>query len=56
MNSDPMMIAVFMNQLRSSFDLDENKLRALVHIHDYNNDNEIKEFWSEKKYPLISIQ
>ena len=44
MNSDLKMIAVFMKLLRSSFKLDENKLKALVHIHDYHNDNEIKQF------------
>lgn len=53
MNSDPKMIEVFMKLLRRSFDLDEKKLRALVHIHNYHNDQEVKVFWSKlTKIPL----
>lgn len=45
-NSDPQMISTFMSLLRRSFPLDESKFRALVHIHEYHNENEIKKYWS----------
>ena len=46
-NSDPAMVATFLKLLRKSFSIDESKLRALVHIHEYHNDPEIKEYWSK---------
>ncbi len=46
-NSDPVMIGVFLYLFRNSFSLDENKFRALVHIHEYHNEDEILQFWSE---------
>lgn len=46
-NSDPLMIATFINLFRLSFALDESKFRALVHIHEYHNENEIKNYWSK---------
>jgi hypothetical protein len=45
-NSDPKMIVTFITLLRSSFELDEKKFRALVHVHEYHNEKEIKEYWS----------
>lgn len=45
-NSDPMMVKTYLLLLRTAFGLDETKFRALVHIHSYHNDNEIKEYWS----------
>jgi hypothetical protein len=45
-NSDPLMISTFLKLLRRSFTLDESKFRALVHIHEYHNEREIKSFWS----------
>lgn len=45
-NSDPLMIKTFLTLLRRSFPLDEKKFRALVHIHEYHNENEIKNYWS----------
>ncbi len=52
-NSDPEMIKVFLNCLRSCFTIDETKLRALVHIHGYHNDDDIKKYWSfVTKIPL----
>ncbi|MDO8497843.1 MAG: hypothetical protein Q7S61_04855 [bacterium] len=47
MNSDSLMIMLFLKLFRESFDLDEKKLRALVHIHSYHNDIEVKKYWSE---------
>ena len=45
-NSDPKMIHFFIRLLRKSFNLDESKFRVLVHIHEYHNESEIKEYWS----------
>lgn len=46
-NSDPRMVNTFLSLLRRSFKLDERKLRALVHIHEYHNKDEIISFWSK---------
>jgi hypothetical protein len=46
-NSDPEMIKMFLYLLRSSYNLDESKLRGLVHVHEYHNETEIKLFWSQ---------
>ncbi len=46
-NSDPIMISTFLKMLRSSYNLDEKKFRALVHIHEYHSDIKIKSFWSK---------
>lgn len=45
-NSDPKMIQTYLFLLRSAFKLDETKFRALVHIHTYHDDNDIKRYWS----------
>lgn len=53
MNSDPMLIEMFLKLIRSAFLVDEKKFRALIHIHNYHNEADIKKFWSEKtKIPL----
>lgn len=31
---------------RIAFDVEEGKFRALIHVHDYHNESEIKEYWS----------
>ncbi len=46
-NSDPVMVATFLHLLRSSFSIEEKKLRVLVHIHEYHNKEEILKFWSK---------
>lgn len=46
-NSDPLMITTFLKLLRKSFNLNESKLRALVHIHEYHNEAEIINYWSK---------
>ncbi|OGE30397.1 hypothetical protein A2631_01335 [Candidatus Daviesbacteria bacterium RIFCSPHIGHO2_01_FULL_44_29] len=52
-NSDPKMVSLFLLTLRKGFSLEEHKFRALVHIHEYHSDKEIKEFWSQiTKIPL----
>jgi hypothetical protein len=46
-NSDPKMISTFIELFRKSFSgLDESKFRCLVHIHEYHDDQKIKQFWS----------
>lgn len=37
-NSDPEMIRSFMNTLRSSYQIENKKFRAIVHIHEYHDD------------------
>lgn len=46
-NSDPRTIATFTKLLGLAFNIDQSKFRALVHIHEYHNDNLIKNFWSK---------
>jgi len=46
-NSDPKMISLFLYTLRHSFNIDESKLRGLVHVHEYHNEGKIKEYWSQ---------
>lgn len=46
-NSDPIMVSTFMKLLRQSFMIDENKLRILVHVHEYHDEKDIKNFWSK---------
>ena len=47
MNADPKMIEYFLYVFRNSFDLDENKFRALIHLHEYHDENKQLRFWSE---------
>lgn len=52
-NSDTTLISNFLYFLRVGFNINESKLRALVHIHQYHNDLEQKKFWSQiTKIPL----
>lgn len=53
-NSDPLMITCFLTLFRSSFELDEKKFRALVHIHEYHNEIEIKNYWSKITHISLS--
>ncbi len=46
-NSDPKMISTFLKLFRSAFDLDESKFHCLIHVHEYHNDQEEKQFWSK---------
>jgi len=40
-NSDQKMVATFLKLLRGSFKVDEKKLRAMVHIHEYHDEKQI---------------
>lgn len=44
-NSDPNLIAAFLNLLRKSFGVDEKKLRVCMHLHDYHDENRQRAFW-----------
>lgn len=46
-NSDPKMIATFLKLLRTSFAINENKFRASIHVHEYHNETELRQFWSK---------
>lgn len=46
-NSDPKMIRLFLFTLRESFSIDENKLRGLVHVHKYHDQEKIEKYWSK---------
>lgn len=46
-NSDPRMIQSFLALFRKSFDVDEAKFRALVHLHEYHDKEEQLKYWSE---------
>lgn len=46
-NSDPMMIKKFLSLLRSAFPINENKFRALVHLHEYHDEEKQLRFWSD---------
>jgi hypothetical protein len=46
-NSDPKMISTFLKLFRSAFELDESKFHCLIHIHEYHNDLDEKQFWSK---------
>jgi hypothetical protein len=46
-NSDPEMINVFLFLFRESFSIKEDKLRAVLHLHDYHDKNEMLKYWSK---------
>lgn len=45
-NSDPILIQIFLKLFRNSFDIDEKKFHLLMHLHDYHNEQKQKNFWS----------
>jgi len=46
-NSDPEMVKMFLRFLRSSYFLDEHRLRVLLYCYSDQNTNELKRFWSD---------
>ncbi len=46
-NSDPQMVRLFLHILRTQFPLQESKFRALLHLHDYHDEQEQLKFWSD---------
>lgn len=52
-NSDPQLIQMFLFLLRKGFDINESKFRALIHLHQYHNEEKQKVLWHEMtKIPL----
>lgn len=55
-NSDNKMVKTYVFLLRKAFKIDERKFRALVHIHDYHNEEKVKKYWSKiTKIPLTQF-
>lgn len=46
-NSDPLLIGMFMKLLRECYDIQEPKLRACIHLHDYHDEAKQLHFWSK---------
>jgi len=46
-NSDPQLMRYFLKIFRKSFFLNENKFRALLHVHEYHEENRQVRFWSK---------
>lgn len=52
-NADPEMIKYFLYVFRNSFEIEEKKLRGLVHLHEYHNEEKQLKFWSDvTKIPI----
>lgn len=45
-NSDPQLVHTFMHLFRKSFRIEESKLRACIHLHEYHDPNKQLAFWS----------
>ncbi|MDA3840261.1 MAG: hypothetical protein PF572_04170 [Patescibacteria group bacterium] len=45
-NSDSEMIKTFLYLLRKSYPVDEDKFRAVLHLHDYHDQNKMIKYWS----------
>lgn len=55
-NSDPVMVGLFMSKLRSCFDINEDKIKIMLHLHNYHIKQEVLEFWSEVcRVPITSF-
>lgn len=46
-NTDPKLVLLFINLLRSCYDLDESRLRVRLHLHYYHRAKIVKQFWSK---------
>ncbi|MBA3047299.1 hypothetical protein KKC83_01435 [Patescibacteria group bacterium] len=46
-NSDPKMIKVYMLLFRKAFNLNEDKFKAVLHLHSYHNTKELVNYWSK---------
>jgi len=46
-NSDPLLIATFLRLFRSSFEIEENRLRGCIHLHHYHDKDVQLKFWSK---------
>ncbi len=56
-NSDPKMVACFLHALREGFAINEERLRALIHLHGYHSKIQQTRFWSKiTKIPMRRFQ
>lgn len=46
-NSDPKLVRFFLAVFRQGFDLKMDKFKAILHLHEYHNENQQIKFWSE---------
>lgn len=46
-NSDPRLIALFLGLFRESFDVDEEKIKARIHLHEYHDPQTQLHFWAQ---------
>ncbi len=46
-NTDPDLMHLYISLLRSCYKINENKLKVVVHIHDYHSEVKVKNFWSQ---------
>lgn len=46
-NSDPELVATFLELFRSAFSLNEAKFRVVVHLHAYHQQDQELDFWSK---------
>lgn len=46
-NSDPIMVVTFLKYFRHAYDIDEAKLRACIHLHEYHDTIKTHAYWSE---------
>ncbi len=55
-NSDPILIQVYLKLFRESFSLNEEKFGATLHLHEYHNRAQQLQFWSKTtKIPMNRI-
>ena len=45
-NTDPQLLSFYLGMLRSSFSLDESRLRIRLHLHQYHDQTRALRFWS----------
>src|SRR3989344_4389292 len=46
-NSDPGLVATYLNLLRTGFDVNEHKFRVCLHLHDYHNEKTQIRIWAK---------
>ncbi len=46
-NSDPDLINIFSQLLRKCFEVDDKKMRGILHLHSYHDEQEMINFWSK---------
>jgi len=47
-NSDPKLIRAFITMLVSVFNIDKLRIRIKPYLHDYHNEVEVRQFWSDE--------